>query len=69
MVWVGLGDFKNKKHILLPLTVVTTTILFSVLVSFIFAEVKPWTLFDYSIYLFPLILVLPILVKNYLNEK
>ncbi len=69
MVWAGLGDLKNKKHLLMPLSTISITLIFSFLLSFLPESLQPAGFFEYSIYLFPLALIAPILVKNYLKEE
>ncbi len=69
MVWAGLGDLKNKKHLLMPLSVFSMTFVFAILLSLLPESVQPSGFFEYSIYLFPLVLIAPILVKNILKEE
>ncbi len=38
MVWAGLGDLKNKKHLLLPLSVILSITPFALLFSFLSAN-------------------------------
>jgi hypothetical protein len=69
MIWAGLGDLKNKKHLLMPLSVFSITLVLAILLSFLPESLQPSGFFEYSIYLFPLALIAPILVKNYLKEE
>ena len=63
MVWAGLGDLKNKKHLLLPLSVILSIAPFALLFSYL--SVKPE---EYSFYLFPIFFVIPILAKGRLDK-
>jgi hypothetical protein len=69
MVWAGLGDLKNKKHLLMPLSIISITLVFSILLSFLPQSLQPAGFFEYSIYLFPLALITPILVKSCLKKE
>jgi hypothetical protein len=68
MVWAGLGDLKNKKHLLLPLSVMVVGLIFALPFYFL-----PPTSFSYYVYFYigilPLLFVAPILVKSWLDEK
>lgn len=73
MTWFGLGDIKNKKHLGIPTSIIITSGIIA-LVSIFFGDVLGFAgLFDvmnyYFIYLFPLILVVPILVKGWVDRK
>lgn len=62
----GLGSLKNPKHLLIPVSIVlvaiTTFWLFSTIGGLKFV-------FEYGIYLFPLALIVPVLVKNLIEDK
>ena len=62
----GLGSLKNPKHLAIPLSiVVVAAATFS-----IFAAIGGLRyVFDYGVYLFPLALVTPVLVKNFIGEE
>lgn len=68
MVWSGIGDLKNKKHFLLPLSVIFVALIFSV--PFL---ISPFNSSDYYNYFYigvlPLLFIAPILVKNYIKEN
>lgn len=68
MVWVGIGDLKNKKHILLPTSAILITFLFSIP----FYVLSPQIIADYYTYLYigilPLLFITPILTKNLLDK-
>ena len=63
MVWAGLGDLRNKKHLLLPLSVIASISPFAVLFSFL-----PHNAIEYSFYLFPIFFAVPLLVKSRLDK-
>jgi hypothetical protein len=62
----GLGSLKNPKHLMIPSSIVlvalTTFWLFSTIGGLKFV-------FEYGVYLFPLALIVPILVKSLSDEK
>lgn len=62
----GLGSLKNPKHLLIPVSIVlvalTTFWLFSSIGGLKFV-------FEYGIYLFPLALIVPVLVKSLIDDK
>lgn len=68
LVWAGLGDLKNKKHIWLPISVMLTGLVFALPFYFL-----PPSYFSYYIYLYigilPLLFVAPILVKGWLGKS
>lgn len=68
MVWAGIGDLRNKKHLLLPLSVILVALIFSVPLA-----VLPRGPEDYYIYFYagilPLLFITPILLKGYLKEN
>ena len=69
MIWAGLGDLKNKKHLLMPLSVFSITLVLAILLSVLPESLQSSGFFEYSIYLFPLVLTAPILVKNILKDE
>jgi hypothetical protein len=71
MTWFGLGDIKNKKHFAIPTSILATGGILAV-ISKILGDVFGFSeLFEamnyYFIYLFPLVLIVPILVKSWLD--
>ena len=62
----GLGSLKNPKHLMIPVSIVlvaiTTFGLFSTIGGLKFV-------FEYGIYLFPLALIVPVLVKSLMDDK
>lgn len=70
MVWAGIGDLKNKKHCLLPLSVMLISLLFSLPVAFLPVNLVLYYLYFYACAL-PLIFAAPIITKGLIdkNEK
>lgn len=68
MVWAGLGDLKNKKHIWLPISTMLVGLIFSLPFYFL-----PPSSFSYYVYFYigilPLLFIAPILVKGWLEES
>lgn len=62
----GLGSLKNPKHLMIPVSIVlvalTTFWLFSAIGGLKFV-------FGYGVYLFPLALIVPILIKSLIDDK
>lgn len=68
MVLFGIGDVKNPKHLAIPFSIVAIS-LAVFLISYLLGDSsKSWFLSYYSIYLFPLVLIAPLLVKNMISE-
>ncbi len=68
MVMFGIGDVKNPKYLALPISVVAFS-LFIFLVSSLFGSEMSWNfLANYSIYLFPIAFMLPVVVKELLED-
>lgn len=67
MVWAGLGDLKNKKHLWLPISSVLVGLVFSLPFYFL-----PPTSFSNYVYFYigilPLLFIAPILVKGWLEN-
>ena len=68
MVWAGIGDLKNKKHFLLPLSVMATAIVFALPFG-----VLPAHLINYYVYFYigvlPLLFIAPILTKGLIEKN
>ncbi len=62
----GLGSLKNPKHLMIPISIVlvavTTFWLFSTIGGLKYV-------FEYGVYLFPLALIVPVLVKSLVDDK
>ena len=62
MVWAGIGDLKNRKHFLLPLSVILSILPFAILFNFLSPNA-----IEYSVYFFPLFFAVPILAKDWID--
>lgn len=63
MTWAGIGDLKNKKHWLIPASV----ILGAAIVAGLGNWLSPDS-FEYSFYLLPLLFIVPVLVKSLVGK-
>jgi hypothetical protein len=61
----GIGDLKNPKHLVIPVSIVSIGLLAYSLFS-MFGALK--YLFDYGIYFFPLALVVPFLARSFVER-
>lgn len=69
MVIFGLGDLKNPKHLILPFSIVGISFVVY-LSSLLFGDSARLSFLSYySMYLFPLVLTIPVLLKNLTDEK
>ncbi len=73
MTWFGLGDIKNRKHFAIPASLMITGAMIGAVVKaaasvFDLAD-KMLDNFSYLIYLLPLALIIPILVKGIVDRK
>jgi heme A synthase len=73
MTWFGLGDIKNRKHFVIPASVIVTGAIFGVLVkateNFSDLAVRILEGSGDLIYLFPLVLIIPVLAKGIVDRK
>lgn len=74
MTWFGLGDIKNKKHLVIPSSILLTGALFGAVVKIAagFSAMADWILenFDhFAVYLLPLFLIVPVLAKGWVDAK
>lgn len=69
MVWSGLGELKNFKHLVIPASIVAFSLFLSVIFSFLPHSMKASMFFQNSIYFFPIALMLPNILKKWLLEK
>ena len=68
MVMFGIGNVKNPKHLYIPFSIVGIAFL-TFLVSFLLGDEIGWSfLTSYSLYLFPLVFAVPVLVRDYIGE-
>lgn len=68
MVWAGIGDLKNNKHFLLPLSVFAVSLIFALPVALLPANLLSGYIYFY-ICILPVLFVTPILTKNYLDKE
>lgn len=73
MTWIGLGDIKNIKHLSIPTSILATggiiALIFKILGD-VFGLTGIFEVMNYYfIYLFPLVLIVPILVKGWIDMK
>ncbi len=72
MTWFGLGDLKNKKHLAIPASIIFTGAAIAAVMKVIaglFGGGFLEELDKYFIYLLPLILIVPILVKGWIDKE
>jgi uncharacterized membrane-anchored protein len=69
MMIFGIGDIKNPKHLAIPLSVVSVSLLIFLISTFLPDSLHNKFLYEYSIYLFPIALILPNFVKNVIEES
>lgn len=73
MTWFGLGDIKNRKHIAIPTSILLTGGILAAIFKILSGVLGFTGLFEflnyYFIYLFPLVLIVPILVKGWIDQK
>ncbi|HEX8197417.1 MAG TPA: hypothetical protein VF571_14580 [Pyrinomonadaceae bacterium] len=73
MIWFGLGDIKNRKHFVIPVSLMISGAMIGAVVKatasvFDLAD-KMLDNFSYLICLFPLALIVPILAKSIVDRK
>jgi len=71
MTWFGLGDLKNKKHLSIPASIILTGTFIAVVfkaIEGIFGGGFIEEFDKYFIYLLPLILIVPILIKGWVDK-
>jgi hypothetical protein len=73
MTWCGLGDIKNKKHMVIPASIISTGFLIGAVVGLtddIFWLARKITDdFGYAVYLFPIGVIVPFLAKGWVDRK
>lgn len=73
MTWFGLGDLKNRKHLVIPASLMVTGAIIGAIVKIAanFSGLADRMLdnFTYLIYLLPLALIIPILAKGIVDRK
>jgi hypothetical protein len=62
--WFGLGDIKKTKHLVIPFSVILTSLILA-LITVISPVIVQWMFLEGNVFLFfPLVLITPILAKN-----
>jgi hypothetical protein len=72
MTWFGLGELKNKKHLSIPASIILTGTFIAVVFKAIEGVFGGGFIeeFDkYFVYLLPLILIVPVLTKSWVDKK
>lgn len=73
LTWFGLGDLKNRKHLVIPASLLVTGAVGGAIVKIAakFSDLADRMLddFTYLIYLLPLALIIPILAKGIVDRK
>jgi len=74
MTWLGLGDIKNRKHLAIPASIILTGAILGVILKALEnvsdLAVKLLEEFNhYFIYLLPLVLIVPVLTKSWVDKK
>ena len=71
MTIAGIGSVKELKNLIVPATIISFASIFATIVSFLPlpGEFKVSICFYYSVYLFPIALILAGLAKNWVNRK
>jgi hypothetical protein len=67
MVWAGIGDLKEKKHLLLPLSVIVAGLIFAAPFEFLPASFASYYVYFY-IGILPLFFIAPILTKGLIDK-
>lgn len=71
--WLGLGDLKDKKHFVIPGSIILSGALVGIAVSLteniFWLSKKIIVDFGYAIYLFPVALIVPFLAKGWVDRK
>jgi hypothetical protein len=68
MMIFGIGDVKNPKHLAIPLSVVSVSLLIFLISTILPDSLHNKFLYEYSIYLFSIALIAPFFVKNVIEE-
>jgi hypothetical protein len=66
MTIFGIGDLKNPKHLAIPLSIVSVAV-FTFSLFWIFQKTN--YAFEFGMYLFPLALIMPILIKDRISDS
>lgn len=66
---VGLGSLKSVKNLLVPFSIVIFAAVLGLLFSMFPTETRIALNYEYAIYLFPAVLILPKLLQNWITDK
>lgn len=73
MVWFGFGDIKNRKHLIIPTSIIVTGTIIGVFLKATenISDLAVWLLEEIHplIYLFPLALIIAVLAKGWADRK
>ena len=73
MTWLGLGDLKNKKHFVVPASIISAGAIIGAAVGLtenLFWISRKITMdFEYAILLFPIGLIVPFLAKGLIDRE
>ncbi len=73
MTWFGFGDLKNKKHFAIPASIIISGAMIGAFVraaeNIFWIAAKIIDDFGYAVYLFPIGLIVPVLVKDWVDKK
>jgi hypothetical protein len=72
MTWLGLGDVRKPKHLVIPASIISVGIVFGTLVSVLITIPFYGRLFfrdAFPLYVFPLALIVPFLAKGWVDRK
>ncbi len=73
MTWLGLGDLKKLKHLVIPASIVGVGVFFgafaTILMTFLNEFVMHKFIDNLAFYLFPLALIVPFLAKGWVDKK
>ena len=73
MTWVGLGDIKNKKHAVVPVSIILSNAAIGVIVlltrDFLWIAERIFYDFDYAVCLLPVSLTVPFLAKGWIDSN
>lgn len=64
---VGLGSIRNVKNLLIPVSIISFSVIAAILIGFF--AVQPPPFFEYSIYLFPFVLMISKLVQSWIEDE
>jgi len=66
---VGLGNIRNIKNLLIPISIVCFSLITAILISLFTDAMQPSLFFEYSIYLFPFVLMISKLLQSWIEDE